>query len=307
MKVFISYNSKNGVFAELVKMKLEEKGIQVWISTHKIRVGKEWREEIDKGLKNCDVVVVLLNKISTKSPYVTYEWAFALGKGKTVIPVLTEECEIHPRLEAVHYIDFQGNIKPWEKLIATIKEDNTAHDTIKVGDLTVEDLEKLISGSKNIASESAKNEGRAIQENDIAAVANMIVNAKSNFETLRFKDNTILWVDDRPENNVYERQSLEVIGFKFDLAKTTKEALKKLESNKYVAIISDMGRVEGPREGYVLLKEVRKTNKTIPFFIYSSSNLLEHKIEAQEKGAQGSTNTATELIDLITAHVQPNK
>jgi len=138
MKVFISYNSENEDFAELVKMKLKEKGIQVWIAAHGIRAGKEWRQEIDKGLREYDVVVVLLNKISTKSPYVTYEWAFALGIGKTIIPVLTEECEIHPRLEAVQYIDFQGKIKPWEKLIATIKEDNTANDTIKVGDLTVE-------------------------------------------------------------------------------------------------------------------------------------------------------------------------
>jgi hypothetical protein len=66
-----------------------------------------------------------------------------------------------------------------------------------------------------------------------------------------------------------------------------------------------MGRVEGPKEGYVLLKEIRKLNKQIPFFIYAGSNLLEHKMEAQEKGAQGSTNRATELIELITTHVQP--
>jgi CheY-like chemotaxis protein len=305
MNVFISYNTKNEDFAELVKMKLEKEDIQVWKDTSQIGAGTEWRNEIDQGLLNCDIVIVLLNQLSTKSPYVTYEWAFALGNGKTIIPVLTEDCEIHPRIEILQYIDFKGSNRPWEKLIERIKKIKKANNTLKVGDLTVEELEKLISGSKILASESAKHEGRTMQEKDITEVANRIVNAKSFFETQQIKDNTILWVDDRPNNNIYERQSLELIGFKFDLAQSTQEALKKLKSNKYVAIISDMGRVEGPREGYVLLKEVRKTNKTTPFFIYAGSNLLEHKIEAQEKGAQGSTNIATELIDLITSHVQP--
>jgi CheY-like chemotaxis protein len=307
MNVFISYNSKNKDLADLVEMKLEKEDIQVWKDTNLIDPGTEWRREIDQSLLNCDVVIVLLSQLSTQSLYVTYEWAFALGNGKTIIPILTENCKIHPRIEILQYIDFTGSDYPWGKLIEKIKKIKKPNGIPKVSDLTVEELEKLISGSKNIASESAKKEGRIMQEKDITEVANRIVNAKSFLETQQIKNNTILWVDDRPENNIYERESLELIGFKFELALSTQEALQKLKSNKCVAIISDMGRVEGEREGYVLLKEVRKMNKSIPFFIYAGSNLLAHKIEAQEKGAQGSTNIATELIDLITFHVQPTE
>jgi len=304
MNVFISYNSKSEDFAELVKEKLEKESIQVWKDTNQIEAGKEWRNEIDRGLLNCDIVIVLLNQLSTKSPYVTYEWAFALGNGKTIIPVLIEDCEIHPRIEILQYFDFRNSKRPWERLIERIKKIPKSNNTLKISDLTIEEFEKLISGSKILAS-SEKNAGRKMQEKDITNVASKIVTAKALFEIQHIKNNTILWVDDRPNNNIYERQSLELIGFNFDLALSTQEALKKLEANKYVAIISDMGRKEGQREGYVLLKEVRKTDRTVPFFIYASSNLLEHKIEAQEKGAQGSTNIATELIDLITSHVQP--
>lgn len=306
MNVFISYNLKNEDFAELVKMKLEKENIQVWKDTNQIDAGTEWRNEIDQGLLNCDVVIVLLNHLSTKSPYVTYEWAFALGKGKSIIPLLIEDCEIHPRIDILQFLDFKENKRPWEKLIERIQKINKTSNTLKVSDLTVDELEKLINGSKMIASENAKSEGRTLLEKDVTDVAKRIVNAKSIYETHKIKNNTILWVDDRPNNNIYERQSLELIGFKFDLALSTNEALSKLKTNKYVAIISDMGRVEGPKEGYVLLKEVRKTNKTIPYFIYAGSNLLEHKIEAQEKGAQGSTDMATELIDLVTAHISLN-
>lgn len=307
MNVFISYNSQNEDFADLVKMKLEKEGIQVWKDTSQIEAGTEWRHEIDQGLLNSNIVIVLLNQLATKSSYVTYEWAFALGNGKTIIPVLLEDCEIHPRMTVFQYLNFKGTNRPWINLIDRVKSVGKSNGVTRVGDLTVEELEKLINGSRGIASGYAKLEGRSVLDEDIAAVANKIVNAKTVFETQSIDNNTILWVDDRPDNNIYERESMELIGFKFDLALSTKDALKKLVSNRYVAIISDMGRVEGPNEGYVLLKEVRKTNKEIPYFIYAGSNLLEHKVQAQEKGAQGSTNIATELIDLVTSHVQPEK
>ncbi len=109
----------------------------------------------------------------------------------------------------------------------------------------------------------------------------------------------ILWVDDRPENNVYMRQAFESQGIEFSLALSTNEALEILDSNKYAAIISDMGRKEGPQEGYVLLEKIRKSGNKTPFFIYSGSNLPEHKKLAREKGAQGSTNQAQELYSMV--------
>jgi hypothetical protein len=37
----------------------------------------------------------------------------------------------------------------------------------------------------------------------------------------------VLWVDDRPDNNVYERQALSALGVSFVLATSTEEALEK--------------------------------------------------------------------------------
>lgn len=44
-----------------------------------------------------------------------------------------------------------------------------------------------------------------------------------------------------------------------------------MKHNKFALIISDMGRKEGIREGYVLLEEIRKMDKKIPFIIYAGS------------------------------------
>ena len=157
-----------------------------------------------------------------------------------------------------------------------------------------------------MANKNAKEEGRQVTNDEVTGFVNQLVAARTLFETNSDVSNTILWVDDRPDNNIYERNALKLIGFEFDLALSTTEALKLLKEKKYSAIISDMGRVEGPEEGYVLLKEVRKTDKVTPYFIYAGSNSQEHKREAQEKGAQGSTNRSSDLIELITKHVRPN-
>ena len=94
----------------------------------------------------------------------------------------------------------------------------------------------------------------------------------------------ILWVDDCPENNAYERQAFQAIGLRFTEAQSTKETFEKLAGTKFVAIISDMGRREGPREGYVLLDRLRKEGDNTLLFFYSASNSPEHKRETREHG-----------------------
>jgi CheY-like chemotaxis protein len=113
----------------------------------------------------------------------------------------------------------------------------------------------------------------------------------------------ILWVDDRPNNNIYERRSFEALGIDFALALSTDEALEILKRKNFSAIISDMGRKEGPTEGYALLEALRETDSETPFFIYAGSNAPEHKREATERGAQGSTNNPEELFNLVARHL----
>lgn len=117
------------------------------------------------------------------------------------------------------------------------------------------------------------------------------------------RQSRILWVDDRPQNNVLERQAFEALGIGFTLALSTQQALNILTREQFTAIISDMGRKEGPREGYVLLDALRAAGDQTPFFIYAGSNLPEHKREVAQHGGQGSTNHPQELFEMVTAAV----
>ena len=115
--------------------------------------------------------------------------------------------------------------------------------------------------------------------------------------------NRVLWVDDRLENNTYARQAFEAIGLRFTLALSTDEGFECLEKQKFAAIISDMGRKEGPREGYALLDRLRASGDRKPLFFYAASNAPEHKRETADHGGQGCTNHAQELFEMVTRSV----
>lgn len=110
---------------------------------------------------------------------------------------------------------------------------------------------------------------------------------------------SVLWVDDRPNNNIYERQALETLGISFVSATSTDEALGYLSRRRFDAIISDMGRPPDPRAGYTLLDKLRASGDKTPFIIYAGSREPEHILESRQHGAIGCTNNANELFEMV--------
>jgi CheY-like chemotaxis protein len=109
----------------------------------------------------------------------------------------------------------------------------------------------------------------------------------------------VLWVDDRPDNNIIERQSMAAYNFDFELAASTGQALAKLQNRRYDAIISDMGRPPDSQAGYTLLEAVRESGNQTPYFIYAGSRAASHVQEALRRGAQGTTNRSDELLQML--------
>lgn len=160
-----------------------------------------------------------------------------------------------------------------------------------------------LSAVASLATAAAKNPSVG-GESNISRIVEVVQEAapQKSTRTDRWRDH-VLWVDDRPENNVYERQAFEAVGLKFSLAMSTHEALTAMERRKFAAVISDMGRKDGPREGYVLLDAMRAEGNQTPLFFYASSNAPEHKRKTREHGGQGCTNNAQELFHLVTKAV----
>jgi CheY-like chemotaxis protein len=173
----------------------------------------------------------------------------------------------------------------------------------------VEQLEKLIQSAVSLAAASSKDKPVPTNFDDVGsavkgAAGKVLAGFKATQAISRERveewQKKILWVDDHPENNVFERKAFESMGLKFTLASNTEEALQLLATRKFAAIISDMGRKEGSREGFRLLEACRIKDTSTPFFIYAGFQATLLRREAALRGAQGSTNNAEELVELVT-------
>jgi CheY-like chemotaxis protein len=238
------------------------------------------------------------------------------GAGKPIIVYLAEASLKDSDLPQI----VQGDV--WERRIAKIADrakEIAAHaptsggrhakGDASVSHLTVEQLEKLIVGAVSLAAATKKEDVAASSFDEVGSAArNVAGKVLAGFQASQTAGpdapgnwrSQILWVDDRPNNNIYERRAMEAMGLTFTLALSTDQALELLDTRRFAAVISDMGREEGPREGYVLLEALRLKDRSTPFFIYAGSNAPEHRREAALRGAQGSTNVAQDLVDMVT-------
>jgi CheY-like chemotaxis protein len=140
----------------------------------------------------------------------------------------------------------------------------------------------------------------SLETNTSANAQEIAASLPSPADQKRIQDSFILWVDDRPGGNNYERQALEALGMRVDISTSTEDALARIDWRPYDLIISDMGRPPDMRAGYTLLDKLRARGDQTPFLIYASSRAPQHIAEARQHGAIGCTNLATELVKIVT-------
>lgn len=133
-------------------------------------------------------------------------------------------------------------------------------------------------------------------------IAHVVTEAVGQATMKQLANATVLWVDDRPNNNIYERMALEALGIRFVISTSTDDAVEKLRAGRYDLIISDMGRPSDSQAGYTLLARVRDELKLkTPYLVYASSSAPEHDAEARRRGASGSTGNPRDLFQRVVA------
>lgn len=123
--VFISYAHEQATHdtIEVMKSKFEKEEVSYWQDKDNLRVGQKWAPAIDEAIDNCSAVVTIITPAATASQYVVYEWCFALGRRKPVLPILFEgnNSDVHVKLQEYNYLDFRDGKRDWNKLIEDIK------------------------------------------------------------------------------------------------------------------------------------------------------------------------------------------
>ena len=94
--VFISYAHNDKFLLEKVIswfQDSEKSHFTLWYD-NQIEGGNNWRDEIAEALDSAFVVIVLVTKTSVKSLYCTYEWAYAMGQGIHILPLIFDDLNI---------------------------------------------------------------------------------------------------------------------------------------------------------------------------------------------------------------------
>ncbi|MGE3618503.1 MAG: BTAD domain-containing putative transcriptional regulator, partial [Gemmatimonadales bacterium] len=101
----------------------------------------------------------------------------------------------------------------------------------------------------------------------------------------------VLWVDDNPENNNAVISALRTRGVTVATAITTAEALELAGTDRFDAVITDIGRYEEseyvPKAGMDLLRRLRDLQPGVPALVCTSSRSADaHRAEALSLGAR---------------------
>jgi CheY-like chemotaxis protein len=175
--------------------------------------------------------------------------------------------------------------------------------SLKAGGVEVQVAQSVEAAAALGAAIAARNAGEANavapSPSDITGVSSMIRQAALPSVSRRIHGASVLWVDDRPANNAYERFALEALGLHVTLSTSTEDAIRKLRERPFDVAISDMGRPPDQQAGYTLLDQMQKQKLSVPFIIYAGSDRPEHRAMARERGALDSTNHPRELVQLV--------
>lgn len=147
-----------------------------------------------------------------------------------------------------------------------------------------------------VSTQDNQNTPNTEKTREIAKAVDLLITPET---SRQLEGASVLWVDDRPMNNTYERQALEAFGIQFTISKSTEDALERLQRKHYDLIISDMSRPPDQQAGYTLLEQVKARNIATPFIIYAGSKRPEHIAEARRRGAFGTTNDPQELFEFV--------
>ncbi len=163
---------------------------------------------------------------------------------------------------------------------------------------------RLLLASTSLGAAAAK-ASESTTVDDLRSIVNSFGLRLPDLTNRAKRQTNLLWVDDHPNNNVFETEAFEAVGVGVTPVRSTAEALDSLERVRYHVIVSDMARREGPREGYALLAELRKRGDNTPFFIYSSSGSPSARRETRKLGGNGHTASPRELFEMVMRKLPP--
>jgi hypothetical protein len=107
--IFMSYSRREVGFVDDLTQRLETEGFKVWLDYRSLVPGTPWAGQINKGLDESEVILLVVSKESMASKYVELEWRRVINQKKRIILIIFEAVDLPKELEAYEWVDFRGN------------------------------------------------------------------------------------------------------------------------------------------------------------------------------------------------------
>lgn len=102
---FLSYSRADSDFALRFATDLRNRGVSMWVDQLDIRPSEHWDRAIERAVRDCRGLVVIISPRSIASDNVADEISFAIDSGKSVLPVMIEKCTLPLRITRMQVID----------------------------------------------------------------------------------------------------------------------------------------------------------------------------------------------------------
>lgn len=106
---FISYSRQCLGFVDDLVHKLEKRGFDhIWLDYLSLVPGRPWAGQIEKGLEESDLLLLVVSPESISSRSVEIEWRHFLENKKRIILVIFQAVPLPKELEQLEWVDFRG-------------------------------------------------------------------------------------------------------------------------------------------------------------------------------------------------------
>ena len=110
--IFISYSRQCIGFVDDLAHKFQKQGFPIWTDYLSLVPGRPWAEQIEKGLREADLLLLVVSPESVSSRSVEVEWRHFLEHKKRIILLVFQAVPLPPELAGMEWVDFRGAFAP---------------------------------------------------------------------------------------------------------------------------------------------------------------------------------------------------
>jgi WD40 repeat protein len=170
--LFISYSRKDIEIARKLTQSFDGQGLDFWIDWEGIPPTVDWWKEIEKGIEEADIFVILVSQESIKSRVCNREISHAIQNGKRLIPLIISEIRSDQVPEQISHLNWIY-LRPTDDYDAAINRMFTAIRTDYEWVQTHRQLQvKALEWERNTREKSFLLHGKELEEAEEQLVRN---------------------------------------------------------------------------------------------------------------------------------------